>query len=80
MVKFQATTTLHEKAVQKVAEKGAPKRRRKPGPLNRPRTSPVVRKHWSDKLDKLLVRYVEQNHIHHSKIEVLSPTEILITR
>lgn len=70
---------VHEKTVQKVADNAilvAPYR--KPRREGRSRNSKIIVSHWSDGVDPLIVAYVQQNEIHHSRIEVVSPGTIII--
>lgn len=77
MSAVRKTVTLHETTVQKVA-KNAIMLHRKPRKAKRPSNSRVQVSHWSDGVDPLIVRYIEQNQIHHSRIEVISPGVIII--
>lgn len=68
--------TLHEKSVQKVAQEKAPKRRRRGSSGSR--SGPVTTRRWSDGVHALIVAHVRRRRIDHRRIQVLSPTEIII--
>lgn len=69
--------TLHEKSVQKVAQEKAKKTRRRRGSSGS-RSGPVTTRRWSDDVDDRLVTYVERHRVDHRRIQVVSPTEIII--
>lgn len=73
---FRKQVSLHEKTVQKAAVTKMPKRKR--AERKRPSSSRIVVTHWWDGVDNLLVDYVRSNKIHYTRVEVLSPTEIII--
>lgn len=76
MARIRKTVSLHEKTVQKAAVTKMPTRKK--AVRKRPSSSRVVVTHWWDGVDKLLVNYVRSNKIHYTRVEVLSPTEIII--
>lgn len=75
MAKVRRTVRVHEKTVQNAANITLKNRRRNPP---RKLNSPVVVSHWSDGVDPMIVNYVRVNQIHHSRIQVVSPGEIII--
>ena len=77
-VKLQKKASLHEKTVQKVAKENISKASRGRGKGKRPNTSKVTIRHWSDGVHPMIVKYVQQNKIHHSRIEVRGPEEIVV--
>ena len=80
MAKVQKQASLHEKTVQKVAENAIatfPTKRTR-GKEKRPRNTRVQVLIWSDSVDEMIVDYVNRNNIHWSRIEIVSPTEIII--
>ncbi len=81
MNKVQKRASVHEKTVQAVAsgaikqEKLSKKNALKP---RRPRNSRVKIRRWSDGVDERIVAYILANKIHPSRIQVNSPTEVII--
>lgn len=69
--------TLDEKSVQKIAQEEARKTRRRRGGSGS-RSGPVTVRHWSDEVHPLIVAYVERQQIDHRRIQVNSPTELII--
>lgn len=72
------TASLHESAVQKAAAGAIKMPKRKRAERKRPSSSRIVVTHWWDGVDQLLVDYVRSNKIHYTRVEVVSPTEIII--
>lgn len=71
------TVSVHEKTVQSAAKGEAPsfKRARR---STRSRNSAVRTSHWSDGVDRQIVTWTQQHGIDFRRIEVVSPTEIII--
>jgi hypothetical protein len=78
MPKFQSTAYYDEKTVQKIADNTVVAYPSKRGCTKKPRNGPVVVTHWYDGIDPLLLAYVRKHKIHWRRIEVVSPTELII--
>lgn len=74
----QSRARLHEKAVQKVAKEGVKKTRGGRRGGSGSRSGRVTTTRWSDNVDGRIVHWVESRKIHHSRIQVISPTEIIV--
>lgn len=80
MAPVRKTVSVHEKTVQKVAKQKIelPKRKRK---SPRKRNSPVMVIQiliWPESVNELIVQHVEMEGIDPSRIEIVSPDEIVI--
>lgn len=78
MAALRKTTSVHPKTVQKVADNVVLISRKKRAPAKRSRNSKVVVTHWYDGIDPLIVAWVRANKIHYTRVEVVSPTEVII--
>lgn len=78
MGKIRTEVSLHPTTVQKVAKNMVmiSKPRRKP--LQRTRNSAVKRKHYLDGVDPMIVAWIRENKIFYKRVEVVSPTQVLI--
>lgn len=80
MAKVQRTASLHEKTVKKIADNAVasyPTKRTR-GKARRPGNTRVQVRIWSDGVDELIVKWVEDNKIDYRLIEIVSETEIII--
>jgi len=77
MSAVRKTASLHPKTVTKISTgevKKAPKMRTQ----KRTPNSRVKHTVWHDGVDPLIVAWVRENHIHWTRIEVESPTSIIV--
>lgn len=79
MNKIADKSSLHEKAVQKVAKENLKHKKVRGKGKRKPNTA-VKKSHWSDGVDPRIVAEIKAMNIPmvHKRIEVKSPTEVII--
>lgn len=80
MGSIRKTTSVHEKTVQKVSQNAiliskVTKPRKK---ATRSRNSAVKTRHYLDEVDPLIVAWIRENRIFYKRVEVVSPTRVII--